>query len=134
MRDICTICGRHGHSASSCTSDIGSFLRKSGNDLAPSAKKTTSTTAKKTSRESPTGITDADAPAHSSEQKPKSLPMAEHYSALMTDSVEALGSQRAVANWLGLVHGTLQYRLEHPKMVKREHCLALEYLLERVNR
>lgn len=45
-----------------------------------------------------------------------------------------LGSLRAVARSLGVTHGTLDYRLKHPGIVRNESMLAVEVLLQRIER
>lgn len=44
----------------------------------------------------------------------------------------ALGSRRALARQLGVRHSTLTRRLKNPSMLKREHILALEALMNRL--
>ncbi len=62
-------------------------------------------------------------------------PQAAHYAALCDEAVKAFGSQRAAERMLGFSgHGTLKYRLTHPRTIRRENELALEALMERVNR
>jgi hypothetical protein len=46
--------------------------------------------------------------------------------------VEALGSYRAVSRALGVGHATLQHRIAHPEVIRREHELALEALERRL--
>jgi hypothetical protein len=55
------------------------------------------------------------------------------YERLVEESVALLGSKQAVARWLGLSdHGQLNYRLTHPKSIRREQCIALESLISKV--
>ena len=55
------------------------------------------------------------------------------YRELVDEAIQLFGSERAVGRMLGFAgHGTLAYRLEHPKTIKREHIIALETLISRV--
>lgn len=118
----CTICGQD-HAAASCTSDMAiSSIRQSGNFPATAGRNTDSTE----KRES---IGSTGAP-----EDTDSYPLAQRYSELVDTASEALGSKRAVCEWLGLTgHGTLHKRLATPESIKREHVIALEVLVERLS-
>lgn len=58
----------------------------------------------------------------------------EEYCAWVARLEVALGSRRALARQLGLRHGTLKHRIENPKTLKSEHVLALEALINRLDR
>lgn len=53
---------------------------------------------------------------------------------MVSEASQRLGSQEAVCRWLGLNKGTLIYRRNHPHVIKQEHLMAMEALLNRVAR
>jgi len=59
----------------------------------------------------------------------------DEYAALIKQATGLLGSQIAVSRWLGYDdHGTLNYRLNHPKTIHREQIVAIEELISRVTK
>lgn len=118
--ELCTICLQKGHVAASCQSPMARFLSGSGPVTA--------------ARDTPSKKEKASTQSTSAGEGTFSFPLLAEYEDLVEKASDALGGKRSVSRWLGLNRGTIHYRLVHPHTIKREHILALELLLERVNR